>query len=260
LEVAVEPSSEPVPLIRPGTVDGGGRRRTVVVVVLSAMATIVFISLALIWSAGRPQRGSPLPQAGDQPLDASSPGRPSPAGPASGKPVSQAPAATPAAEPAVPATKPEPAPPQSSPSAPASSAATTVMLRTAPPGASVILDESQQLTCTSPCSLPIPPGRHTVSTTMEGYRPGLRIFRFPEEPDLMIYLARMTGQVQVVSDPPGASILVDDRRRTETTPTTLELPAGKHVIAVVREGYARNEQEIEVKDTAFMRMNFTLGK
>jgi serine/threonine-protein kinase len=262
LEVAMEPSPEPVSLVRPGTVDGGGRRKTVVVVVLSAMATIVFISLALIWSAGRPQRGSPLPQAGDQPVDASSPGRPSPAGPASGKPLAQTPAATPAAEPAVPATKPEPTPPQTQPpiSTPASSAATTVMLRTSPPGASVILDESQQLTCTSPCSLPIPPGRHTVSTTMEGYRPGLRIFRFPEEPDLMIYLARMTGQVQVVSDPPGASILVDDRRRTETTPTTLELPAGKHVIAVVREGYARNEQEIEVKDTAFMRMNFTLGK
>jgi hypothetical protein len=95
---------------------------------------------------------------------------------------------------------------------------------------------------------------------MAGYRPGLRIFRVPEEPDLFIYLARMTGQVQVLSDPPGAAILVDERRQTETTPATLELPAGKHVIAVVKEGYPRNEQELEVKDSAFVRMNFTLGK
>ncbi len=58
--------------------------------------------------------------------------------------------------------------------------------------------------------MPVSPGRHTVSASLAGFRPGLRIFRFPEEPDLMIYLARMTGQVQVVSDPPGAAILVDD--------------------------------------------------
>jgi hypothetical protein len=77
---------------------------------------------------------------------------------------------------------------------------------------------------------------------------------------LSFYLARMTGQVQVVSDPPGAAILVDEKRLTETTPATLELPAGKHVIAVVKEGYLRNEQELEVKDTAFVRVNFPLGK
>ena len=263
VNVAVEPSSAPAPVVRPGKVDGGGRRRkTVVVVVLSAMATIVFISMALIWYAGRPQRGSPLPQGLEQPADASSPGRPSPAGPAFSTPEPQTPAATPAAEPAVPATKPEPAPPRAQPSSipPSSPAAATVMLRTSPPGANVVLDDSQQLACTTPCSLSVPPGRHTASATVAGYRPGLRIFRVPEEPDLFIYLARMTGQVQVLSDPPGAAILVDERRQTETTPATLELPAGKHVIAVVREGHPRDEQEIEVKDSAFVRMNFTLGK
>lgn len=124
----------------------------------------------------------------------------------------------------------------------------------------MVLDDSPQLACTSPCSLSVAPGRHTASATLAGYRPGLRIFRFPEEPDLSIYLARMTGQVQVVSDPPGAAILVDERRLTATTPATLELPAGKHVIAVVKEGYRRNEQELEVKDTAFVRVNFPLGK
>jgi hypothetical protein len=225
------------------------------------MATIVFISMVLIWNAGRPQRGSQLPQGGEQTADDSSPGRPSPAGPASGKPGPQTAAATPAAETPALATKPEAAPPQtkSSSSSPASAAA-TVMFRTSPPGASVVLDDSPQLACTTPCSLSLAPGRHTASATLAGYRPGLRIFRVPEEPDLSIYLARMTGQVQVLSDPPGAAILVDERRQAETTPATLELPAGKHVIAVVKEGYLRNEQDLDVKDTAIVRMNFTLGK
>jgi hypothetical protein len=134
------------------------------------------------------------------------------------------------------------------------------MLRTSPPGASIILDDSPQLVCTSPCSLSIPLGRHTISATLAGYRPGLRIFRLPEEPDLFIYLAQMTGQVQVLSDPPGAAILVDERRQAETTPATLELPAGKHVVAIVQEGQARNQQEIDLKDGSLVRVNFTLGK
>ncbi len=261
LEVAaVEPSPEPVALVAPAAVDGGNRRKTVAVVVLSAMATIVFISMALIWNAGRPQRSPQLPQGGEQPVEASSPGRPSPAGPASGKAEPQTPAAT-AAETAVPATQPEPAPPRTQPASSLPASPTTaVMVRTSPPGANVVLDDSPQLACTTPCSLSVAPGRHTVSATLEGYRPGLRIFRVPEEPELSIYLTRMSGQVQVLSDPPGAAILVDERRQTETTPATLELPAGKHVIAVVKEGYPRSEQELEVKDTAFVRMNFTLGK
>jgi serine/threonine protein kinase len=182
LEVVVEPPAEPAPLAPPARVDGGGRRKAVVVAVLSAMGTIVFISMALIWNAGRPQRDSRFLQGGEQPADASLPGRPSPAGPASRKAESQTPAATPAAETAVAATQPETAPPrtQSSSGPPTSSAATTVMLRTSPPGASMVLDDSQQLACTSPCSLSVAPGRHTAAATLAGYRQGLRIFRVPE--------------------------------------------------------------------------------
>ena len=66
--------------------------------------------------------------------------------------------------------------------------------------------------------------------------------------------------MQVLSEPPGASILVDGQRRPETTPATFELPAGKHAIAVVREGYQQDQQEIELKDSAFVRLSFTLGK
>jgi serine/threonine-protein kinase len=262
VNIVVEPSSAPAPLPRSGRPEGDGRRKSVVVVVLSAMATIVFISMALIFFAGRPQRDSQPSQLGGQPAKASSPGRPSPAGPAFSTPQTQTPAATSESETPVPATKPELAPPreQLSSNPPSSAAATTVMLRTSPPGASIILDDSQQLVCTSPCSLSVPPGRHTASATIAGYRPGLRIFRVPEELDLFFYLTRMTGQVQVLSDPPGAAILIDGRRQTETTPATLDLPAGKHVIAVVREGFSRTEQEVEVRDSAFVRMNFTLGK
>ncbi len=133
-------------------------------------------------------------------------------------------------------------------------------MRTSPADANVVFDNNPQLACKSPCSLSLPPGRHTAAATLPGYRTALRIFQLPGEADLYFYMAKMSGQVQVLSTPPGASILVDGQPRTESTPATLELPAGKHVIAVVKEGYRRDEQEVEVKDSAFVRLNFSLGK
>jgi hypothetical protein len=103
-------------------------------------------------------------------------------------------------------------------------------------------------------------GRHTASATLDGYRTALRIFQLPDEGNVFLYLTRLTGQVQVQSEPTGASILVDGQRRAETTPATFELPAGKHTVAVVKQGYQQDQQEIELKDSAFMRLSFTLGK
>ena len=88
----------------------------------------------------------------------------------------------------------------------------------------------------------------------------MRIFRLPEESEFTLHLARMTGEVLVTSEPAGASIVIDGTRRRETTPATLQVAAGKHTITLTKEGYARHEQEIEVKDSAFVRLSVTLGK
>jgi hypothetical protein len=133
-------------------------------------------------------------------------------------------------------------------------------MRTSPGGADVVFDDNPQLRCKTPCSMSLSSGRHTAAATLEGYRPALRIFRSPEEDNIYLYLARLTGQVQVLSDPPGAAILVNGERRRETTPATFELPVGKHIVAVAREGYQQDQQEIEVKDSAFLRLSFTLGR
>ena len=141
-----------------------------------------------------------------------------------------------------------------------SSEGITVLVRTSPADANVVFDSNQSLACKSPCSLSLPPGRHTASATLPGYRTALRIFQLPGEAELYLYMARMSGQVQVLSTPQGASIFVDGQPRAASTPATLELAAGKYVIAVVKEGYRRDEQDVEIKDSAFVRLNFSLGK
>ena len=156
----------------------------------------------------------------------------------------------------------EPAPPTSTPVSAESRLTpdTSVLVRTSPPEAIVTFDSNPQTTCKSPCSMTLATGRHTASAVLEGYRPALRIFRLPEEDSLYLYLARMTGEVQVVTDPAGAAILVDGQPRKEISPVILALPAGKHTIAVTREGFLQDEQEVEVRDNAFVRLTFKLGK
>ncbi|HXG34190.1 MAG TPA: serine/threonine-protein kinase [Bryobacteraceae bacterium] len=192
--------------------------------------------------------------------------RPSPAGPRREAPAPavapELPAAEPAEEVAAPATE------ESRPQARSGQAASTpaasggevsvVLVRTSPPGAVVMFDRNPALSCKTPCSISLAPGRHTASASLAGHRPAMRIFEVPGETDLFLYLAPMTGQVQIISEPPGAAILLNGNPRRETTPATIELPAGRHTVTVVKEG-RKAEQEIEVKDGAFVRINFVLS-
>jgi len=199
--------------------------------------------------------GSPAVQTEEQKTAPASPlPRPSPSGATVEPPMPEAPPATgPAPVVAPPVATPAPSQPQLSPD-------TSVLVRTSPPEAIVTFDSNPQTTCKSPCSMTLATGRHTASAVLEGYRPALRIFRLPEEDSLYLYLARMTGEVQVVTDPAGAAILVDGQPRKEISPVILALPAGKHTIAVTREGFLQDEQEVEVRDNAFVRLTFKLGK
>jgi hypothetical protein len=210
------------------------------------------LGLAWLWFAARRHYGTAgQTVAGEQTQEASS-SRPSPAGSVIAKKEEPAAPAEPKADTATAVM----APRRESTLA----ADVTVQVRTSPPGASVVLDGDQARACQTPCSVTLSPGRHTASATFPGYRPALRIFRLPDERNLFLYMSRMTGEVQIITDPPGASILIDGQPRTETTPATLSLAAGKCTVAVAKEGYRQNEQEIEVKDGAFMRLNLSLGK
>lgn len=222
------------------------------------------LGLAGVWFVARRHYGAAGQTAAGELTQEASASRPSPAGSAIARKE----------EPAAPA--PETSESENvAPAEPKSETATAVMaprresrlpadmavqVRTSPPGASVVFDGNQARACQTPCSVTLSPGRHTASATFSGYRPAMRIFQLPDEGNLFLYMSRMTGEVQIITDPPGASILIDGQPRTETTPATLSLAAGNCTVAVAKDGYRQNEQEIEVKDGAFMRLTLSLGK
>jgi hypothetical protein len=133
-----------------------------------------------------------------------------------------------------------------------------IQVITSPPGARVVPDNNPARACQSPCSLRMLPGRHTLAVALAGHRRELRIFEVTAQPlELFVSLTAATGKVHIESEPAGASILVDGQARSEKTPATLLLSAGKHHLTVLRDG-ARLERDIEVTDGGLLRVTFNL--
>lgn len=192
-------------------------------------------------------------------------------------PPSQAPAAKPAVPepppPSAPAPSSEPAPaverpspaPQSRPPAtqkqpPAVTGAGGVQIFSSPPGAAVVIDNDPSLSCTTPCNLNLPPGRHTLVASMEGYRRAPKIFNLPQESTMSLTMERMMGRLSVRTSPSGATIYVNGEPRSEKTPAIFSLPAGKYRIAVTKEGHPRQEDDVVVRDGGIADLELNWGQ
>ncbi len=113
---------------------------------------------------------------------------------------------------------------------------TTVQIVTDPAAARVVVDDSPALSCTSPCMLQLPTGRHTLRADASGFQTGRRIFSTPDQTDLFLSLDRAMGTLTVSSNPPGATILVNGREQRQKTPAVLSLAAGTYHVEIVRDG------------------------
>jgi serine/threonine-protein kinase len=105
----------------------------------------------------------------------------------------------------------------------------TVDLLTDPPGATITVDKSSS--CSTPCSVTLPAGRHTLTANLSGFGISRKIFYVPQETSIIIPLARSLGVLLVSSDAPGSNVNVDGKSYGQT-PITLRLPPGEHRISV----------------------------
>ena len=108
-------------------------------------------------------------------------------------------------------------------------------------------DESSAVACTLPCSLDVPPGRHTFFVLKEGFQPGEITAEIPANQVTAVRarLATQTGAVVVSSDVRDALITVDGAA-VGFTPTVLSTPVGKHTVVITQQGYRPFVQQIEV--------------
>jgi serine/threonine-protein kinase len=159
-----------------------------------------------------------------------------------------------------PAPKPATVPAKPNNVAPAEPAEQVVLIRSTPPGARVVVDERSDWGCTTPCSLPLPHGRHSLNAVLPGYHSALRVFEVPKQSELYLSLARTGGTLIVKTTPAGAAILINGRARPEKSPAMIPLEPGRYKLTVSLAGYKDDYQDIVVRDGAVLEANFTLGR
>ncbi|MBV9406291.1 MAG: serine/threonine protein kinase, partial [Acidobacteriaceae bacterium] len=102
-----------------------------------------------------------------------------------------------------------------------------VELLSDPPGAKLLIDGRSDESCTTPCTMSLPSGRHTLTAELNGYSISRRIFSVPDNDSLLISLNKSMGVLLVTSAPSGCAVVVDGRE-SGRTPQTLHLSAGTH--------------------------------
>jgi tRNA A-37 threonylcarbamoyl transferase component Bud32 len=120
-----------------------------------------------------------------------------------------------------------------------------VELLSDPPGAQMMVDGNSALTCTTPCTLTLPSGRHTLTAEINGYEMARRIFRVPTDRSLYLALVKNTGALVVTSVPSGATVFVDGQDAGHT-PVTLHLSLGTHRL-VWMYGESQHQETVQIE-------------
>lgn len=221
--------------------------RNIALAAAAFILTVLAILLAQKWTGSRPSAVPPADQTAAAPApDASKPAASAPA-PEPDKP-------SPVARPEDAAAVRKATPPPVKPAEPGDVA---VQFSTAPGGAHVVIDHNAGQSCTSPCSLPLSPGRHTLSVSLDGYRDAQRIFELPQDATVIVDLERQLGTLAISSSPNGASIYLNGQARPEKTPAVLKLPAGSYKLQVVKDSL-KYEETVVVRDGAMYNRDYRL--
>jgi serine/threonine protein kinase len=191
---------------------------------------------------------------------------PPPAAPAPAAKEPPPPAQEPAAQVATPEQKTQTPPEQEKPSAPVREAnaiprevdrsISDVELVSDPPGAKIIIDSNPRLTCTAPCSLNLPGGRHTLAAELTGYALMRKIFNAPAQANVFVSLEKNTGVLFLTSTPSGSPVSVDGRAQGRT-PLTLKLPAGAHHLTLFDGAQRRHDETVEIDSGGMLTRSFS---
>ena len=247
------PLAAPNPLASSRTLDaepqpaGSEAWRKVAVGLLAAVA--VGVAAFFLWS--RDQSPSQVPAQTSAPLvvDSAIPKTP-PQDPAPSQPITE-PASDPAAA-IAPAAKFAP------PKAPPAPTEASFQLTTMPAGADAVFDGNAELRCTSPCTLNLPMGRHTLMLSSKGYRETQRVFNLPSEPGLIVNLEPTMGTLSLVTKPAGLAVIIDGQEQTRKTPADFPLSVGEHRIQVLR-GAEKQEFTAQIRDNVVSQKSIEWG-
>jgi serine/threonine-protein kinase len=135
----------------------------------------------------------------------------------------------------------------------------TFQLTTTPSGSAALFDHNSALSCTSPCSLSLPAGRHTFTVRRPGYRDAQRIIDIPRDTGLIVNLEKMEGVLSITSNPPGLPVSIDGQLEPRKTPANFALPPGPHRVEVTK-GAEKHSFVVEIHDGITLTQSVDWGQ
>ncbi len=133
-----------------------------------------------------------------------------------------------------------------------------------PPGAAIILDGQATGLLTPDTLKNISVGKHIVRVFLSGYQAQQDSFvvevQQNQVANILFQLQKIitTVTLNVESDPPGATIFLDDQNTGKTTPDTLVTEPGDHRIKLVKNGFVVKDSLLNLGQQAQFSLNVKL--
>jgi serine/threonine protein kinase len=107
------------------------------------------------------------------------------------------------------------------------------------------------------------PGDYRIKISKEDFEDTIKSITLngKSSPELMIPLIASTGNLQIVTVPESANVILDGKKLSQLTPTSLnEIPVGEHQIEINKKGYSSINQKLAVKKAETSDLKIELVK
>jgi serine/threonine-protein kinase len=125
-----------------------------------------------------------------------------------------------------------------------------ITIISSPKGAVATLDGQPDTACTTPCTMQVDPGQHSLEIVKSGYdveRRDVRVDSSPVELPAVV-MRSVEGTLMLTSDPPGAAVLVNGKKRPQVTPAQIQLTPGSYSITVEWKDGKQATRTVQIKD------------
>ena len=125
-----------------------------------------------------------------------------------------------------------------------------------PAGAAIVFDDVSSLNCTTPCRMPLAPGRHTLLATLTGYQDAHKVWNVDKSASpVELTLVAKRGALTVESETPGAAVFLNGKKTDQQTPAQFTLAEGDYEVSIAVGG-EMVVKHVAIKDGGLYRVSF----
>ncbi len=135
----------------------------------------------------------------------------------------------------------------------------SITIKSKPPGATVMMDDSEFLGLTPTNKPNVLIGQHTLKVSLDGHNDITKTFKlkYGEEKKFILTMAPKPGMLSVFTTPSGATIYINGKKQGRSD-TSIELTGGSYKVEVKKADYRPLKRKVTVQPGRTARLDLTL--